>query len=242
MNRRKNKLTEYFDDNPDTRRIFFLVFYIIFFIFIAIILRQSSSVSTTTYTKKNTGLNKSYTLDDISSNNYHLNIVEDINGVKNVYDGDINKDKALFDKSGNPSLNYYKEGNSYYLRNNNTLQYDKTDNPFASYKFITKDGLNNLIIHGTYLSITNYFSGEEKDYNYLISTSTISRLFDNKEVDVDDKENTLTIKSNNEHIIEIDMDLTSYYHMLDKNITNYKLTLTYSKYGEVGDININKNY
>lgn len=240
MNRKKNKLTEYFDENPDTRKIFFVVFYLIFFIFIAILLRNSVSTGTT-FTKQNTGLNKSYNLDAIGNKNYHINIIEDVNGEKNIYDGDVNKDKVEYIKSGNPPLYYYKEGNSTYLRNNNTLMYSKVDTPFISERFLTKDALNDLLIHSTYTSLTNYFNGEETDYNYVISTSTIRRLFDKEETDIDDKENNITIKAGENNIEEIDMDLTSYYNSIYGNINDYKLIITYSKFNEIGNINVKVN-
>jgi len=38
---------------------------------------------------------------------------------------------------------------------------------------------------------------------------------------------------------EIDIDLTSYYNYYDKSINNYKLSITYSKYGMVDEITAN---
>ncbi len=243
MNRkRNNKLDEYFNDNPTMKNIFFVFFYLIFFIIIGLILRAGNSKSTCSELRRdNTGLNKSYSLNEISNKNYHFNINEEVNGSVTIYDGDLNDDKASFIKSGNPSLNYYYNDYKFYLRNNNTLTYEEVDNPISFSKLITSSSISNMLIHGTYLSYTNYFNGEEKDFNYSISTSTLIKYLDEKDVDTDDNPNMITVKVYNGSIEEIDMDLTSYFKCYNKNINSYKLTINYSKYGSIDPINIKVN-
>ena len=237
---RKTKLDSYFDDNPEMKKIIFCAFYLVFFVFLIILLRLSSNNSNSEkITRENSGLNKSYSLESLSKENYHFNIIEEENDKKTIYDGDVNGDKALFVKSGAPSLNYYKNKDSYYLRDENTLLYDSTDNPLISSKFVESGNIKKLIVHGIYESVTTYFNGTESDYNYSISTSTILRNFDNIEADLDDKPNTIKIKVNDNKVKEIDIDLTSYYNYYDKSINNYKLSITYSKYGMVDEITSN---
>ena len=39
---------------------------------------------------------------------------------------------------------------------------------------------------------------------------------------------------------EVNLDLTNYYHYYDSNIYEYKLSLIYSKIGEVGNISVER--
>ena len=73
--------------------------------------------------KYNYCYNKSFTLKDISKNNYHFNYELTKNGNTIIFDGDKYKNKQEFIKNGDYPEYYYSDDNNYYLRNNSTLKY-----------------------------------------------------------------------------------------------------------------------
>ena len=223
-------------ENSDIKNILFFGFYIIFFIFVGLILRSNLSNNKTTVDKYNSGYNKSFTLKDINKNNYHFNYELTKNGNTIIFDGDKYKNKQEFIKSGDYPEYYYSDDNNYYLRNNSTLKYENIDNPIEFSKFIEISNLEKLFVHSTYTSYTEYFTGKQIDYNYEISTTTLLRNIDKIITDLDDLPNKISVESDDGKIYKINMDLTSYYKYFDDSIYEYKLTLTYTKYGDINEI------
>lgn len=236
--REKSKIQEMFEDNPELKQIFFFGFYIVFFVFIVILLRSSFTNIDQHQMKKNSGYGASFNLKKIESNNFHFNYKLIKNNQTILYEGDKNKDKQKFTKSGTPSINYYSEGNNYYLKNSNSLLYEESTNPIEFSKILEPSNLKKMFIHGTYISKTEYVNSSKEDYTYEISTSTLLRNIDNVEADIDTKPNTITAKiDKNGDISEIELDLTDYFHYYDQTIYEYKLTINYSNFGEIETIN-----
>ncbi len=237
-NKEKNKLQEIFDETPEVKQFFFFGFYILFFIFIVILLRGAFNTNSISTTKYNSGYKYNFNIDDIKNNNYHFTYKLNKDNNLIIFDGDRFNEKLDFTMSGNPASDYYSEYDSYYLKNNNTLLYESCTNPMEFSNIIEGNVLGELFSQATYVSKTDYFDGNEFDYNYQISTSTILKTVNNMNVDIDDDVNTITAKVNKDSkLYEIDLDLTNYYKYLDNNIKVYKLELKYSKFGNIKNIN-----
>lgn len=235
--REKNKVQEMFEDNPELKQIFFFGFYIIFFVFIVILLRSSFTSTNQALSTKNSGYGTNFNLKKIENNNYHFIYKVIKNNETIIYEGDKNEEEQKFIKSGNPSLNYYSQKNDYYVKNKNSLLYEKSINPLEFNKILETSNLKKIFIHGTYISKTEYINNPQEDYTYEISTTTLLRNIDQIETDIDSKTNTITAKlDKNGDLTEIDMDLSDYFHYYDQSINQYKIIVNYSKIGEIGEI------
>ena len=236
----KNKFQEAFEDNPELKQLLFFGFYIVFFIFIVVLLRSAFASSNNRLTRYNSGYNYSFKLKEIAGRNYHFYYKLTKNSQTVIFDGDKNDNIENFVMSGNPTIQYYNDNNNYYAKNNNTLIYEKTTNPMDFYKVIELENLRKLFVHGTYISKTEYLDGEGEDDTYQISTSSMLRNLDNVESDLDSV-NTVVVKVNKDDVLsEVNLDLTNYYHYYDSSIYEYKLSLIYSKIGEVGNISVER--
>lgn len=235
---------QFFDDNPDIKRVIFFIFYIVFFIFVVILLRSSlKNNNVSSVNRNNSGYQKSFNLNSIKSDNYHFNYKLEKNNEVIIFDGDRLGSKSLFMMSGDASFNYYLENDLCYLRDNNTLLWNRVDNPMEFYKFTLYDNLHKMLVHGSYISKTTYLSGEEDDYNYEISTASIMKNIDREESDIDGESNLISVHVLKDGTIsEIEVVLTDYYKYYDSSIYNYKITLSYSKLGSIkdSDVKINK--
>ncbi len=221
-------------ENDNIKRLTFFAFYLIFFVVIILLLRSSfNNNKISKLTKDNTGYKHEFNLEKLESNNYHFIYSLERNGIKTNYDGDRYNNMMLFNKSGIESSNYYINDTNFYIKNKNTLEWKNTNNPIEFYKFIDYENIDKLLVHGTYISRNDYFDEENFDYIYEITNSSILTNIDNKNGDDDSLVNTITIHVNKNIVESIDMDLSSYYNMLDKNINSYKLTFNYSKYGRI---------
>ena len=239
----KNRF-QFLNDNPDIKRMIFFIFYIVFFIFVVLLLRSSlKNSNVSNVNRNNSGYQKSFNLNLLKNNNYHFNYTVEKNNEVTIFDGDRLQDKNLFVMSGDNSFNYYLENDLCYLRDNNTLLWNRANNPMDFYKFTLYDNIHKLLVHGSYISKTTYLSGEEDDYNYEISTSSIIRNIDNAESDIDGKSNSISVHVLKDgEVSNIELDLTDYYKYYDNSIYNYKIILSYSKVNSIkdSDVKINK--
>lgn len=238
--REQDNNNEFLDSQLNTKQIFFFAFYIVFFIFIVILFRGINNGSNKQNTRFNSGYNYSFNLNDINKNNYHFVYKKMLNNTTTIYEGERYNNTLEFIMSGEFSNKYYANNSTYYLKNPNTLEYEPTTNPLDFNNLITGTSLTKLFSSATYKSFVEYLDSSAKDYNYEISTSSLLRIFNNEETDLDDKTNMIIAKvDENGKLYEIDMDMTNYFKYFDQNITNYKLSLSYSKFGTIEKILMN---
>lgn len=237
----KGKFQEVFEENPELKQLAFFAFYIVFFIFIVVLLRSSVKTNSQKLTRYNSGYNHDFNLKSIANKNYHFNYKVTKNNETYIFDGDRNEEKQTLLISGEPALYYYSEKDKFYMRNPNTLIYEESNNPMEFSNLIEQEKLEELFTHATYISKTEYLDESQSDYTYEISTSTMLRNFNNQETDIEDSNNKIIAKTDNSRTLyEIELDFSNYYHYFDNNINEYKLILTYSKFGEISPINIEK--
>ena len=215
----------------------FLVFYAIFFIIIIFLLRTGYKENSKKITRNNSGYGYNFKLTRLENKNYHFTFIEENNDVITVYEGDRKGEMLSYKKSGLISTEYYQDYNQIKYKNPNTLIWENSLNPMIFDKFINPNYIKNIINHSTYKSKTIDIDTEETSYNYEIPTNILIRIFENKTIELDDKENTLSVVLDKEgKIKEINYDLTSYYKYYNPTTMTYKLTTKYSRYDQIKEI------
>lgn len=231
---------EFLDNQSNVKQIFFFAFYIVFFIFIVILFRGINNGNNKQNTRFNSGYNYSFNLNDINRNNYYFIYKKAVNDIITIYEGERYNNTLEFTMSGEISNKYYVNDDIYYLKNPNTLEYVPTTNPMDFSILVDNVNLTKLFSSATYKSFVEYLDSKAKDYNYEISTSSMLRIFNNEEIDLDDNSNKIVAKvDENGRLYEIDMDMTNYFKYFDQSITSYKLSLSYSKFGTIEKLLIN---
>ena len=104
---------------------------------------------------------------------------------------------------------------------------------------ITDDNNISKFLEKAYLvSKTEYESGNTS-YNYEITTNTIDSIINNTNLDIADIPNKITLETNEEdEVVKITYDLTSYSTYLNNMPTTTTITVSYSNFGEIEDIEI----
>ncbi|MBR2679064.1 MAG: hypothetical protein IKE63_06565 [Bacilli bacterium] len=210
---------------PRGKAILFFAFYFIVFLVIIMIIRFNDNTSY----EKDYEPGKAYSFDTslLSKNNYHFEYIITKDNIKYQYIGDRNGNKETFTFN---DKKYYYDGNKYYLENN------EIDNPYLYSEFINLNNILLLIDNATYDSKTDYQSGTTK-YNFLISSNTINSLINNKETDIDDLPNSLTISSDEDNKVDsIIYHLDSYCKSNKECDDNLEIDLSYEQFGEIKEI------
>lgn len=232
-NKEKNRLQELFEESPEFKQFFFFGFYIIFFIFLVVILRSAYKSNNEHVTRYNSGYKHNFTLEEIKKDNYYFTYTLYKNNQVIVYEGKKNKEFSEFIMSGEVASEYKRQGNNYSKKNINTLLYENVTSPMEFDKLLDNDILSRIFVRASYISRTEYLEKEEKDYNYEIATSTLTKVVDNMETDLDSINKIVAHVSDSGELYQIDMDVTNYFKYFDNTIYNYTLKLNYSKFGEV---------
>ena len=211
---------------PRGKGILFFGFYFLIFLILIIIFKFSGDGQ---YHEKDYELGNSYSFNTsyVENNNYHFEYIITKDNTKYVYVGDRYDDKEIFTFN---NKEYYFDGNKYYVDDKEVV------NPYLYSKFIDFNNTKSLLEMATYDSRTSYESGVTK-YNFLLSSNTINSIFDNKETDIDEEPNSITISTSNNGIMdEITYHLDSYCDY-EKDCNNkLEISLNYSKFGEIKEI------
>lgn len=219
---------------PRGRGILFFVAY--FFFFLAVILlvrfgnRGSVIGSDLEYTKK-----YNFLTSNITSNNYNFSYEVMIDSSTITYQGSRYKNTELFNVNDGISVSeFYRDGDSY-LTNNGQL-WLKCDNPYQYYQFMDIDNILNIVESATYISNTNYESGKSV-YNFQIATATITKLFEDLDVDVDEVPNELVVITDEDgYVNEVKFILDSYCKVKSACTSSMNINLKYENFGSVEEI------
>lgn len=229
----KNKLQEVFGDNPEFKRLFFFVFYIVFFIFLVVLLRSAYKTNNESLTRYNSGYKHNFTLDALNKNNYAFTYKVFKNDQIIIFEGSKYNNTSSFLMSGEVASSYKFNGKNYSKKNENTLLYEDVVNPMEFDRFLDSTILPLIFTRSTYVSRTEYLNSEEKDYNYDIATSTLIKLVDHIETDLDGINKVVAHVNEKGELYRLDMDVTNYFKYFDSSIYYYTLELNFSKFGEV---------
>ena len=219
---------------PRGRGILFFVAYFFFFLGVILLVRFSErgEVIGTGYDKSNS---YQFSISNIASNNYNFNYEVLIDNNTISYQGKRYEDKELFSlNSGGVSTQYYSNDDNY-LINNNGL-WIKSDNPYKYSEFFDINNISNIIDKATYISKTNYESGKET-YNFQVATSTLNEVFGESIVDIEEIPNEIVLSTDeNKYTNEIIFRLDSYCKYKNICQSSMKITLSYSDYGDIEEI------
>lgn len=229
---RNNKKMDYkqmveFLKTPKGKAVLFFGFYFVFFFVLAVMARINPVTSSNDYKEDN---NFDFSLSQISGNNYHFKYDINIDDKSYLYEGDRNGSSELFTLN---SENYYRNGDNF-LKNTNNI-WLKADNPYIMKEFIDVDSITDILKISSLISKTDYESGM-RTYDYNISTTSLVKLIDKQDIDLDDAVNSIFIKAEDEkQVNEISFSLDSYCKY--KGIgDSCKVLLKYSNFNEVEDI------
>ena len=212
---------------PRGRGLLFFAFYFVVFAVLIIIIKLNDG---NVYTEKDyePGVAYSFNTSYIEKNNYHFEYIITKDNTKHLYVGDKYNDTELFTYN---NKEYYYDGTKYYIDDK------EVSNPYLYPEFVDFTNIKSLLKVAKYDSKTSYESGTTK-YNFLLSSNTINSLINKKETDIDEEPNSISVSTNTNNIAnEISYHLDSYCDY-DKSCKNkLEINLTYSKFGEIEEIN-----
>lgn len=233
----KAKFKEFIDlikklkKTPKGRAVLFFCFYFLFFLVIAVVARIGPRYTTSLEDYKGTGLSDTA----LTAKNYKFDYTISIDGVNYNYSGVSDGTSQLFNYTGDGFSDAYYKNSLDYFKNNAGL-WIKTENPYLYEDFLDYSKISEIFVDASYISRTEFESGEAI-YNFQISTTSIVDRLDKLDIDIDDVANDIKFSTNSEgQINKIELNLSSYFKY--KNICNntFLITLNYSDFGNVSEI------
>lgn len=211
---------------PRGKAVLFFGIYFIFFIGLAIFSRVAGTgnsitpqLSVSPYT---------YSLEQIANHNYHYQYQYLIDGSTITFEGDRNNNKSLFSDG---VISYYQK-DDLFMKSQDGL-WIKCDNPYIFPLLLDDSVLNTIISSATYVSKTELATGEE-EINLQITTTTLVKILDGLDVDLDDPVNTIQLKKDSSgEVVEVRYDFTSYALYHGRCSSSFQLILSYSNFGNV---------
>lgn len=231
INKNIHKLKELWK-NKQMRSILILGIYFIFFLLIIISLRTNHKIPN--QVQENTSLFE-FSTNKIKRNNYHYLYKVTLNNVTVTYEGDRYLEKEIFTKNDNMKIETFYNYHEKYLKNINQV-WSKVENPYLFSRFKEITMIEKILKEANLESKTEYHN-KSFQYVYRISTNNIVRMIDRKNIDIADIPNTITITTNQNHEVEkIELDLTSYLSYNTIKNQQLSISITYSKFGEIEEI------
>ena len=225
----KNEIKELMK-TPRGRAILFFGAYLLFFLFIAIFARTGG---TSNINKKyESGSPLAFSLSGIEKSNYKFNYEVNIDGVVSKYEGSSTINNSLFKVNG--MIEYYFNGNNYFTNNNGVWL--NVENPIKNYDFINNKNISKFIEKASYISKTEYDSGKDV-YTFNISSATINKILENKDLDISEVPNEIIISTDDENnVTEVKYNLNSYCKVKKLCTNSMNITLNYDDVGDISDI------
>lgn len=215
------------------KAIVFLSFYLIFFLVLIVFIRISSSNFKAPTYEFYSEESRMYTYDKILANNYSYTYTITIDNNIFVYNGKKynNMESFVFN-----NINYLYDGANYYVVDENNI-WIMVDSPNMYSDFTNFTRLGEVIADATYISKTEFGDGKSI-YNYLISSNSMIKVLEDVATDIEEVPNSVVFNASgdNLHIDSIELDLTSYGKYKGICFNNFKITISYSNFGEVEEI------
>ena len=202
----KNTVNDVFNDSQKKAWVV-LGAYFIFFIVIIFSIRSNQT--------KNDNLNQNnsnlpFSISKIKSNNYDFKYTVDFDDNIIIYQGKNYQNNSLF--TVNDLDTYYKEGEVFFKKENEVFV--NSDNPYKFSELRNIDFVEKILNQAKLDSHTIY-EDSTKIYNYQITTDTLEKIFNNRDIDTDLAVNKITVYvDNNKEAYKFNFDFSSY--------TNYK--------------------
>lgn len=235
MNDNKNEnLFSKLKKTPRGQAVLFFGGYFFFFLFIMLIVRVMGSGSTVgkTYDEaKGYG----FSVVNITNSNYSFNHNVSLDGNVSNYKGNKKNNEERFVLTNNlGTYDYYRNGVDFF--NNKSGLWIKSDNPYLFYNFFDIDNIMDLIDKAKLDYKTDYESGK-KIYNFVITSTTINKYFEDVDLDIADDLNEIIVHVNDDNFVEkFEFKLDSYCKAINMCFNELKITLEYDEYGEIKEI------
>ena len=235
MEKKIEKIKELFKRLKSTdrgRALLFFLGYFVFFIFVYIFIATSGRINTTVEDYE-TGDMVSFNVDNIINKNYSYKYIVTLDVNDYTYTGKRNNNYELLEYDNN---NYFinHKGNDIYKKDNN--EWINSNNPNDFSYFTDIDNIMKLANNSTYISKTDYESGK-KTYTYEISTTTLEKIINNIDIDLDDKPNELVFSTDeDENVDSIKMKLDSYGKYKGNCKKYFTIEINYDQFGLIDNI------
>lgn len=238
--KKQNKYIAFIKELYKTKRgraILFFAFYFIFFFFLISLIRTNYTPNKEVDNTSDNKVNTEYKLDGIKDGNYHFTREENINGVITNFTGDKSDNKTDGIMTSNSNFyNYFIYDNINLIKT--TDKYEITSDLYHFNNITDDKAIEKILDRSTLISKTEYESGSIS-YNYEITTNTIDSILNNTNIDIADIPNKIALETNEENeVVKITYDLSSYATYLNGIPTVTSITITYSNFGEIKDLEI----
>lgn len=236
----ENKYIKFIKNLYNSRRgraILFFVFYFVFFFVLISLIRTNYSSNNHINISNDNKVNTEYKLDGIESGNYHFTREENINGIITKFTGDKSDEKTEGIMTSN-NIFY-----SYFIYDNINLiktidKYEVTSELYHFNNITDDNNISRILKKATLISKTEYETGNIL-YNYEITTNTINKIVNGKEIDIADIPNKIALETNEEdEVLKITYDLSSYVTYINNISTTITIAIDYSNFNEIKDIEI----
>ena len=180
----KNTVNDVFNDSQKKAWVV-LGAYFIFFIVIIFSIRSNQT--------KNDNLNQNnsnlpFSISKIKSNNYDFKYTVNFDDNIIIYQGKNYQNNSLF--TVNDLDTYYKEGEVFFKKENEVFV--NSDNPYKFSELRNIDIVEKILNQAKLDSHTIY-EDSTKIYNYQITTDTLEKIFNNRDIDTDLAVNKITV-------------------------------------------------
>lgn len=218
------KISKYMKSDSKSKIILFFGFYFVFFFFLIMSIRSNSS----NVVEKDKYL---FSIDNLKNNNYHFQYTLNIDNVKTIYEGDLNKNQELF--TVNNIEKYYEENNIYFKYSNGWMN---SANPYQVINPRYGDIIEKILDNATYISKTENVD-KTKVYNYQITTTTLYKIFDFNDIDLDDMINEIKVYTDEDNdLVKLEFDFSSYYTYKGICTNKLNILMEYSNYGKINEL------
>lgn len=160
----------------------------IYFIFFAVIIFSIRSNQTKNDNLNQNNSNLPFSISKIKSNNYDFKYTVNFDNNIIIYQGKNYQNNSLF--TVNDLDTYYKEGEAYFKKENQVFV--NSDNPYKFSELRNIDVVEKILNQAKLDSHTIY-EDSTKIYNYQITTDTLEKIFNNRDIDTDLAVNKITV-------------------------------------------------
>lgn len=229
----KNTVNDVFNDSQKKAWVV-LGAYFIFFVVIIFSIRSNQSKNTNQIEKDST---LPFSISNIKSNNYDFKYVINFDDSVLTYEGKNYQNNSLF--TVNSLDTYYKEGEGYFKKENELFV--NSDNPYKFSELRNISIIEEILKQATLESHTIY-EDSTRSYNYQITTDTLEKIFNNRDIDTDLIPNNIVVSvDKNNQAYKFVFDFSSYASYKQYTLNKGIIEVTYSNFSGNSEIKENVN-
>ena len=221
------------------RAILFFLFYFVFFLVIILMARTnlSNNKKNNTKNKSTTSIKADYDLKKLEEGNYRFTREETRNSIKTIFTGEANGGRSSFLMTNDTAIKNFFSYNDIYLEKENN-SYKVSVNPYLYPRLNDYSTIKKILDTAHLKSKTTYENGNTI-YQYEISSTSLLSIMDNKEVDLDDQVNLISLTTDeSKNVVEIIYQLDSYHSYSYNVVEHLTIKVDYSDYGKVKELEI----